>query len=179
MLKNRIIYAGDTPLFSDFTVTQTGPMQLTISGGDFWITGQARIVDKHKVPSDFFDDGRAERMPDGKRVRVWLQDKQTKQIMDKSKRRKIVGQTVVNITSHPTKTKEYRIDLESPTDIVMQIKIKSWLENQPVDKYGPNYTHFIVLPFTIPAGTTDLSGIDIEVFTVLPGFPPSTPEWEV
>jgi len=178
MIKQRIIYSGDTPLFSDFAVTQTDPMQLTISGGDFQITGQAKILEKKKVPADFLADGRAELMPDGKRVRVWLQDKVTKQIKDKSKRRTILGQTTVNAVAHPTKSKTYRVDLRSPSDIVMLVQVQSWLEDEP-EPITSDLTHTLVFPFVVPPGTTDLSGIDIEVFTVLPGFPPETPEWEV
>ena len=178
MIKQRIIHAGDTPLFSDFAVAQTGPMQLTISGGDFQITGQAKILGKNKIPLAFLTDGRAELMPDGKRVRVWLQDKVTKQIQDKSKRRKIVGQTTVNIVAHPIKSKTYRIDLRSPSDTIMLVQAQSWLKDDP-EPITSDLTHMLVFPFVIPPGTTDLSGIDIEVFTVLPGFPPSTPEWEV
>lgn len=178
MIKKRIIHAGETPLFSDFTVAQTGPMQLTVSGGSFQITGQARVLPKEKVPREFLEDGRAEMMPDGKRVRVWLQDKATKKIESKSFRRVIVGNTVINIVAHPTKDKNYRIDLESPSDTVMMVSTKSWLAGQLDVSYGPNYSHFIVLPFVVPSGTTDLSGINIEVFTVLPGFPPKPLAWE-
>jgi len=178
MIKERKIYAGDTPLFSDFTVNQTGPMELTLSGGDFQITGQAKILEKNKVPSVFLTDGRAEMMPDGKRVRVWLQDKITKQPTDKSKRRTIVGQTVVNVVAHAIKNKAYQVDLRSPSDTVMLVQVQSWLEDQtrPITS---DLTHILVFPFVVMPGTTDLSGIDIEVFTVLPDFPPGSPEWEV
>jgi len=178
MIIQRIIHAGDTPLFSDFTVAQTGPMQLTISGGEFQITGQARVIDLGKVPNAFFTDGRAELMPDGKRARVWLQDKITKQIMDKSKRRTVAGQTLINVIAHPTMKKTYQIDLRSPSDTVMLVQVQSWLEGQPIPKTS-DLTHILAFPFIVPPGTTDLTGIDIEVFTVLTGFPPPTPEWEV
>tara|TARA_Y100000310_G_C20702209_1_gene830953 strand:- start:919 stop:1455 length:537 start_codon:yes stop_codon:yes gene_type:complete len=178
MIIHKITYAGDTPLFSDFIVTQTGPMQLTISGGIFQITGQARILDKKKIPPAFFQDGRAELMPDGKRARVWLQNKITKQIKDKSKRRTIVGNTVVNIVAHSTKDKYYQIDLRSPSDTVMLVDVNSWFSNVRKN-ITPDLTHTLVFPFLVPVGTTDLSGIDIKCFKVLPGFPPEQPEWEV
>lgn len=178
MIKPRIIHAGDTPLFSDFTVTQTGPMQLTVSGGDFQITGQAKILEKGKIPAQFLTDGRAELMPDGRRVRVWLQDKATKKIKDKSKRRTIVGQTTINVIAHATKSKAYRVDLSSPSDTVMLAQVQSWLEDEQ-EPVTSNLTHTLIFPFMVPPGTTDLSGINMEVFTVLPGFPPATPEWEV
>lgn len=173
----RAIYAGDTPLFSDFTVAQTGPMQLTISSGDFQITGHAKILEKEKVPAAFLTDGRAEMMPDGKRVRAWLQDKATKEIKNKSKRRTLVGQTVIDVVSHPSENKNYRVDLRSPSDMVMLIQVQSWLEDQAVPVTN-DLTHVLVFPFVVPSGTTDLIGITIQVFRVLPGFPAPTPEWE-
>jgi len=179
MITERIIHAGNTPLFSNFTVTQTGPMQLTVSGGDFQITGQASIMKRGEVPPAFFTDGRAELMPDGVRARVWHQDKVTKVIKDRSKRRTIVESTVVNILSHPTKARAYEVNLLSPSDILMQIQVDSWLEDQPDVPQSPNYTHILVFRFVVPPATTNLSGIDIRVLKVLPGFPIQSPEWEV
>jgi len=178
MIVQRSIYAGDTPLFSDFSVAQTGPMQLTISGGTFQITGQARIVPGVKVPAEFFNDGRAELLPDGKRARVWLQDRVTKRIKDKSKRRKVTGNTLLNVTAHPNKDKYYKVDLRSPSDVVMQVQTKNWLADQD-EPITNDLTHILIFPFKVVPGTTDLSGIDIEVFTVLPGFPDKSAEWEV
>lgn len=179
MITDRIIYAGDTPLFSDFTVAQTGLMELTVSGGQFQITGQAKLVKVNKVPPAFFSDGRAEMMPDGERARVWNQDKVTKQIKDKSKRRTIVGNTTISVVAHPTKDKRYYIDLESPSDVVMLVQTRFEFVGDIVGAPPVNHTHMVVLPFIVPAGTTDLSGIPIEAIKILPGFPPEAPEWEV
>ena len=102
----RIIHAGDTPLTSTCLVTQTAPMELTISACSFTTTGQAKIVNVAKVIGSLADRtlpdfagrfksgmdelqnrvlaGDIEYMPDGKRVRGWLRDRQGN-IIEKSK----------------------------------------------------------------------------------------------
>jgi hypothetical protein len=173
---DRVIYAGKTPLFSDFVVTQSGPMQLEISGGEFQITGQAKHFDPSDVPPEFFSDGRAEMDDEGK-ARVWLQDKVTKQLKDKSKRRRIAETTTVNITADLSKTKSYRIDLRSPSDIEMLIQTQSWLDGERAPA-TEDLTHTLVFPFKVPVGTTNLNDLKIEVFKVLPGRQPAPLPWE-
>ncbi len=165
VITQRIIHAGDTPLTSTCLVMQTAPMELTISKCAFTTTGQARIVHQSRVPSlkNEIAAGRVERMPDGKRVRGWLRDRQGN-IIEKSKTHILNVATTV-IVPGPGRWVVYLTDGPGTNlNVVLQLFD---------DQRPSNYIEFIVMPFVMPVGTTDLSSIDIEVFTVLPGFPAS------
>ena len=162
-ITQRIIHAGDTPLASTCVVTQTAPMELTVSKCTFTTTGQAKVVDASKVPSlkNEIAAGRVERMPDGKRVRGWLRDKQGN-IIDKSKTHVRNVATAVTIPG-PGQWVVYLLDGPGINlDVVLQL----WEDQRPT-----NYVEFIVMPFMVPVGTANLNQINLEVFTVLPGFP--------
>lgn len=158
----RIIYAGDTPLASSCTVSQTGPMELTISACSWTTTGQARIVAKSSVPdlSNEIAAGRAQMMLDGRRVRGWLTDKDGN-IIEKARTRSL---PVVSVLAVPAGQRSaiYLVDGPGITMTAQLIDFNN-------DQRPAGTLDYIVLPFNVPAGTTDLSGIDIEVFTVIPG----------
>lgn len=166
----RVIHAGDTPLASTCTVTQTGPMELTVLACSFTTTGQARIVAKEKVPSlpNEIAAGRVQMMPDGKRVRGWLRNKDGT-IIDKSKTHTAVTSTALIITAGDT----WVVYLTDGPGVTMPVVLQKAGDPRPA-----NFVEFIVMPFTVPIGTTDLSTIDIEVFTVKPDFPPPRPLFE-
>lgn len=84
---------------------------------------------------------------------------------------------VLNLTSDPDFSKHYDIDLMSDgvtTDILVRSKLADNIEEWSPYPAGWTRVHDLVLPFTVPAGTTDLVNVDIYVWTVLPGFPPRT-----
>ena len=148
------IYAGDTSLAISIVVEQTGPMQLTIRAGSFTTTGQRR---KDK---------------DGKWL-AWIEE---------SKTYTLVTDEVVNITSDPNFSKDYDIDLISrgvDTDILVRSVLNDGIEEFAPYPAGWKQVHDLILPFTVPAGTTDLASVDIYVWTVLPGFPAEMPDNEV
>jgi len=163
VITQRIIHAGDTPLASTCVVTQAGPMELTISKCAFTTTGQAKIVDESKVPSlkNEIAAGRVERMPDGKHVRGWLRDRQGN-IIEKSKTHVRNAATTVTVPG-PGWWVIYLLDGPGVNlDVVLQL----WEDPRPA-----NFVEYIVMPFVVPVGTANLNQVDLEVFTVLPGFP--------
>ena len=106
-ITERIIYAGNTPLASDCQVTQTGPMQLTISICSWTTTGQGRIFNTiMSLPAqagvgslaEAIRQGNAEWLPGGFRVRGWLTNKQGN-IIEKSRIRTLPINTVLNIVA--------------------------------------------------------------------------------
>jgi len=185
VMTQRIIHAGDTPLASTCRVTQTDPMELTVSKCSFTTTGQARIVNVAKAIGSFVDQtlsdemerlasglqelhnkvlaGEVEYMPDNKRVRGWLKDKKGN-IIDKAKTRVLSAEVVLTILA-PGRWVVY---LTGNPGIKLNVVLQLHSDPRPA-----NFVEYIVMPFVVPVGTTDLSGIDIEVFTVRPGFPPA------
>ncbi len=164
-ITQRIIHAGNTPLASDCVVTQTGPMQLTVSTCSWTTTGQAKIVHESKVPnlSNEIAVGNVERMPYSRRVRGWLQDSQGN-IIEKSRTRFIPVPVVLNITAGET----WVAYLVNGPGVTMAVVLQKRGELRPAGTLD-----YILFPFVVPVSTTDLSGIDIEVFTVRPDFPPA------
>ena len=98
-------------------------------------------------------------MFDGKRVRAWLQDKSVN-IIERSKTYILPTNVSLNITDGFT----WVIYLVKGSGTMMDVLLMRWDTQQPND-----YIEYIVLPFNVPIGTTDLNDIDIEVFTVKPG----------
>ena len=169
-ITQRVIYAGDTPLASTCQVTQTGPMELTVVPCTFTTTGEARILSR--LDSAFaltgigpvakaLREGKAEWH--GNRVRVWLHDKDGK-IIERSVTYHLT--TTASIIVPPGDT--YLVYLvKSNPGLKMDAILRSEAAPRPA-----NHIHPLVFEFTVPMGTTDLSGIDIEVFTVRPGHAP-------
>ncbi|KKM30267.1 hypothetical protein LCGC14_1566230 [marine sediment metagenome] len=163
----RVIYARNTLLVSDCIVTQTGLMELTVSACSWTTTGLSKVVPKEKVPnlSNEIAVGRVVEMPGGKEVRGWLLDKQGN-IIEKSRTRGLMSSSVLTITAG----KRWAAFLVDGPGITMQVALVEW---------GPGFTplpgtlDYIILPFRVPVGTTDLSGIKIEVLTVRPGAGPA------
>ena len=164
-ITERVIHAGDTPLASTCVVTQTAPMELTVSKCAFTTTGQAKIVDESKVPSlkNEIAAGRVERMPDGKRVRGWLRDRQGN-IIEKSKTHVHNVATTVTVPGPGS----WVVYLTDGPGINLDVVLQLWEDPLP-----PNFVEYIIMPFVIPVGTANLNQVDLEVFTVLPGFPAS------
>lgn len=162
-LVDRVIFAGDTPLASTCTVAQTGPMELTVFPCSFTTTGQARIVSKGRVADlpNKIAEGRAEMMPDGKRVRGWLRDRQGN-IIEKSKRLFLPTPAVTTVPTGNTYFL-YLVEKAGPTLGVVLLSMS--------DARPEKYVHYLAFEFTVPVGTTNLSSIAIEVFTVKSGFP--------
>ena len=167
----RVIYAGDTPLSSDCVVTQTGPMELT-AGPCLWTTtGQARVFGLlESIPALLglgelgraVAEGKAELFQRGTRVRAWLRDKQGN-IIERSRIR-ILAPTVLSISAGGT----WVVYMVDGPGVTMTLVL------QPKDDPRPAGTlDYLLLPFNVPAGTTDLNTIKIEVFTVRPGLAPA------
>ena len=167
-ITQRIIHAGDTPLASTCTVVQTDSMELTVSACSFTTTGEAKIIDRFESVfaalgagpvAQALRENKAEWY--GSRVRVWLRDKQGN-IIERSATYIL---PVANLITVPIGG-PYFIYLVKNPGLKMEAILLSTRAPRPT-----NYVHYLAFEFTVPAGTTDLSGIEIEVFTVLPGFP--------
>ena len=149
-----LIYAGDTSLNITIKVEQTGPMQLTVRAGSFTSTGQRR---KNK-------DG--EFLP-------WIEEPKTYTL---------AADQVLNLMSNPDFDKYHDIDLVSDgiaVDVLARSKLNDGIEELATYPVGWKQVHDLILPFIVPAGTTNLAGVDIYVWTVLPGFPTEMPANEV
>ena len=159
------IYAATTLLASTCTVIQTGPMQLTIPPCSWTTTGLSRIVSREKVPNltNEIAAGRVEMTPNG-RVRGWLRDK-TGNILEKSRTRILPSSVTFNITAGM-----WAIYLVDGPGVTMVPTLVAW-SNSSKDPAGT--LDYLVLPFPVPVGTTDLSGITIEFHVIKPGVRPA------
>ena len=171
-ISERIIYAVDTLLASTCTITQTGPMELTILPCTFTTTGDSKILSVfNSLPAHTglgelaraIRQGKAQWTPGGLRLRVWFQDKQGK-VIEKSVTYHLL--TTNTITVSPGNT--YFIYLIKTARTTM----KAWLvlESEP---RPTGYINDLVSEFTVPLATTNLTNIEIKVFTVRPDFPPA------
>lgn len=168
----RVIHSGDTPLFSDCKVTQTGPMELTVAPCTFTTTGEAKVFGvAESLPAmvgigplaNALREGKAEWMSGSLRVRAWLRNGQGN-IIERSRTRFL---PVAAVTVVPAGNVYFLYLIEKPGP-TLGVVLMSTSSPRPL-----NYIHILAFDFTVPVGTTDLSGIEIEVFTVKPGFPPS------
>ena len=181
-ITQRIIHAGDTPLFSDCVVTQTAPLTLRIETCMWRTTGQARIVDAAKVVGILADKnlldessrirsglkelnlrvdaGEMEYMPDGKRIRGWLKNKDGS-FVGKSENRVLTPITIV----WPADGQTHLVYLVGGPGATMQAELALHGETQPA-----GFIDFLIFETLVPVGATDFV-TDVEVFTVLPGFP--------
>ena len=164
VIVERVIYAGDTPLTSNCTVTQTGPMELAVSSCSWTTTGQSKVVAREKVPNlaNEIAADRVVMMPDGKRVRGWLKDKGGN-IIERSRTR-VLAPTVLNIIAG----EEWVVYMVDGPGVTMNLILQPWDVKSP-----GGLIDYLIMPFKVPLGTTDLSVINIEVFTVRPDFPPA------
>ena len=171
-ITERIIYAGPTPLASTCQVTQTGPMELTVAPCTFTTTGWARIygilqslVARSGVGelARAVAQGKAEWTSNGLRIRGWLRDKQGN-IIERSATWRLPSAESVTVTPGNT----YFLYLVKKAGVTMEIKLL------PVNDPTPTtYVHYLALDFTVPLGTTDLSTVKIEVYTVRRGDRPA------
>ena len=183
-ITERVIHAGDTPLASDCRVTQTGPMELTVMPCFWTTTGEARIVDVTKAIGNFADNtlptfkerftsgiqelehrvaaGEIEYMPDGKRIRGWLKNKDGSIIRKKATYR-VAPKTVLTIVAG----QKYVVYMLRGPGQTMNVALMN-----PADTRPSTFIDYLVFKFDVPVGTTDLNTITLEVFTVRPNFPP-------
>ncbi len=170
-----LIYAGDTPLSSTIVVEQSGPMQLTVRAGDFTTTGQARIVPMDSVSNlqELIEAGRAEMLPDGQRVRIWLQEGDR---LLRSEKLTLAEDAVFDLASDPDEAKCYQamlgIDANGQPEIVMRSRFAD--DEYPDWPQGWQPVQELVFEFMVPPGCSDLAGTDIYVLRVEAGFPPGT-----
>ena len=169
-MTQRIIHAGDTPLFSDCNITQTGPMELTVTPCTFTTTGEAKIVSR--LDSAFALTGLgpvAEALREGKaewhgnRVRAWLRDKNGN-IIERSATYHLPVASLITVPPGDT----YFVYLVKNPGLKMEAILLPANAPRPA-----NYVHHLAFEFAVPPGTTNLSGIEIEVFTVLSGSAPT------
>lgn len=173
-ITERVIYAGDTPLESDCQVTQTGPMEITVMPCFWTTTGEARILTPSiiewaaaKLGQGAFGraigQNRAEWMPDNKRIRGWLVDSQGN-IIERSVTYRLGQLAVLTITAGQ-KYRAYMVDGPGNTMTIFLM--------DPIDPLPFGFINYLIFKFDVPAGTTDLSTVTLEVFTVRPDFPPA------
>ena len=170
------IFSGDTPLALSIAVEQTGPMQVTVRAGSFTSTGQARIRPYDPARHDaLIAAGKAERLPDGARCRLWIQDA-TGTPVDKAKASTLAADQVIALTSDPTRAVAYDVDLISDgatTDVLVKRKVVG------VEAYGDppagwQKIHELLFEFVLPPGCVDITPVTIYALTVKPGFPSGT-----
>ena len=174
MIKSAIdrgfIYAGDTPLACSIVVEQTGPMQLTAWAGSFTTTGQARVRTYDPTHHDaLLVAGAAEMLPDGKRVRVWINGQ-------KAQTYTLAADRMIDLTSDPLAPVAYDVDLISDgmqTAVLLRRKVVG-VEEYGVPPPGWQKVHELLFEFTLPPACADLTSIPVYVVTVLSGFPPGT-----
>ena len=168
---DQVTYAGDTPLFTDCRIIQTGPMELTVEPCTFTTTGNAKIFDALRaLPAQIgvgklaqaIRDGKAEWMLNNLWIRAWVQDKQGN-IIERSVTYHLPVAAVLTIVPGD----EYYIYLQKAGGVTMVAVV---VPNR--HKMALATVHPLSYEITVPAGTTDLSTITIEVFTVKPDFPP-------
>ena len=167
----RVVYAVDTPLASDCRVTQTGLMELMVMPCSWTTVGEARVFSVAKsIPAQLgfgplagaISQGKAEWMPNGLQVRAWLRDKNG-DIVSRSERLSLPISAVITVPAGNT----YFIYLVRKAGPIMEAILL------PVSAPRPdNYVHILAFEFEVPIGTTDLSEVTIEVFTVRPGKKP-------
>lgn len=171
-----LIYAGDTPLASTIAVDQTGPMQLTVRAGSVTTTGQARIRRYDpRVHDATIASGKAELLPDGKRVRGWHQDR-TGNPIEMSRTYTLASDTVVALTSDLTRFVAYDVDLIAQ-GVNVGVHVKRKIIG--VEEYGgppPGWKklHELLFEFVLPPGVATVTPIDIFALIVKPGFPEGT-----
>lgn len=174
---NRVIYAGETPLASTCAASLTGLMQITIPACSFTTTGESRVISPEKVTAEietWISNGKAARMPNG-RVRVWLQ-KRDGTVHEKSRTATLLSDAVLNIPT-PLVNTLHRAALGVTSGvafIMVQSSTNGGRSWSPAPPAGWRLVHILIFPFLVPAGDTDLTDNTIEVFGVLPGFPPGT-----
>ena len=177
MIVSQTIHAGDTPLACTLTVEQTGPMQLTVRAGSFTTTGEARILTATDIqqmrldPAALIAAGKAEWLPDGARLRVWLQDQSGAPVL-KSATYTLAADVVLNLTSDPTSAKRYLLDfgtLAGVPDVLCRSQFDG--EALPAEPAGWQAIHWLVDGFVVPAQTTSLDAVLLRAFAVVPGFP--------
>ena len=172
------IYAGNTPLACSVLVEQTGPMELTVRAGSFTTTGQARIRQYDpQVHDSLIASRKCELLPDGKRIRGWIQDKIGKPI-DISRTYRLPTDRVITLTSDPTRTVAYNIDLIGQNTIA-DVHVKRRIVG--VEEYSPpapgwSRIHELLFEFMLPSGAANITPIDIFTLTVKSGFPEGTDE---
>ena len=174
MIKSQVgrgaIFAGDTPLASTIAVEQTGPMQLTVRAGSFTSTGQARIRTYHAAGHQaLIQSGDAERLPDGQRVRLWINGQ-------KAQTYTLAADQIIDLTSDPLASVAYDVDLISDgatTDVLVKRKIVG-AEAYGEAPAGWQKIHELVFEFILPAGCADVSPLAIYALTITPGFPEGT-----
>lgn len=177
-----LIYAGDTPLACDIVAEQTGPMQITIRAGSFTTTGQALIRPYDPATHDEMTvRGDAELLPDRKRVRVWLQGADGIPV-DKATTYTLATDQVIDLTSDPLTPVAYDIDLISDgaqADVLVKRR-RVGAEQYGDPPAGWTKVHELLFEFVLPAGTVDITAVDIYALSVKPGFPGTTTamEWQ-
>ncbi len=166
----RITYSGDTLLKSTCTVTQTGPMELTFTACKWTTTGRSKLFSVlESMPAQLglgelgeaIKQGKAEWSHGRTRVRAWLRDKQGN-IIERSRTR-VLTPTVLAITAGAT----WVVYMVDGPGVTMNLVLEKWNGTQLAGSLD-----YLLLPFEVPAGTIDLSGIKIEVFTVKSGRKP-------
>ena len=173
-VRGRVMYAGETPLASTCTVSVVAPMTLRIAPCVFTTTGEARVrayrPEHHQA---LLDEGKAERLPhDPTRVRLWKLGKDGQPV---ERSQALTLPAAVDMVATPGAT--HRIVLTRRGDTV---RLDALLQRRPTRGAYPAFppghapVQILAFDFAVPAGTTDLHTVPVEVFTVLPGFPPGT-----
>ena len=173
---NGLIYAGETPLACSIEVVQQGPMTLVIRAGSFTTTGEAAIRRYDTATHGaLVAAGKAERLVDAARVRVWLQDING-QPVQKSVAHALAADFAMLVSDNPVLVKSWRaalaLDPTGSVTVLPQSRLGS--DPWPVTPPGWDVIHTIVYNFDVPPGTVTLAPIAIYVVTVRPGFPPGT-----
>lgn len=133
-----LIYAGNTELSSSLVVSETGPLELTISSGSYTSTGNK---DKGIPP------------------RVY----------------NLTANAVCPIFNTADSKKYYQAQLvASQWEVEILWKSNFELQPEPPLPDGFELIQYIVFAFEVPPHVQSIADIKINVFKVLPGFPPGS-----
>jgi len=170
-IMQRTIYSGHTPLFSDCAAVQTAPMELTIAPCIFTTTGRAKVhsvIASLPAQAGLGQLGQAIREDKaewyGNRVRAWIRDSEGN-IIERAVT--YILPAAKSIIVPPGDT--YYLNLIKVGSVVMDVVLRP----TSAPPRPANYIHVLAIEFVVPLGTTDLSSVKIEVFTVIPGSAPS------
>lgn len=169
------IYAGDTPLASTCALQHIPPLTLQVGPCQFTTTGQARILPVTPETAALVSAGKAELLPDGMRMRQWLE---RDGVPLRSVTATLPAEAVFTLTPHPLFPTDYLVDLvRVDTTRAMSVLLRSQIADG-LQRFASLPAGLSLLqPFTafrLPAAALTLTGVTIRVFTVVPGFPPRT-----
>lgn len=177
MLRERVIYAGETPLASSIRVAVAGPRALVVRAGVWTTTGQARVVactaaNRAALAALVAADG-AEWLADGVWARVWQCDA-AGQIVERARTYQLAGEVVLALPPPAAVPRWARGELGLLGETVTARLAVRGAGEPYAAPAGWRLVAVLVEEFALPAGAADLAALQPVALAVRPGFPPGT-----